>query len=83
MIQGLDVDIPITFRHDVSGYGNAIALGNGLKEDQKVAGIQVIGNYLSNWQFKAQYAWYFDEKEDTDNLLIDRDNISFSVKYRF
>ena len=83
VIQGLDVDIPITFRHDVSGYGNAIALGNGLEEDQKRAGIQVIGNYLSNWQFKAQYAWYFDEKEDTDNLLIDRDNFSFSVKYRF
>jgi hypothetical protein len=83
VIQGMDVDIPITFRHDVSGYGNAIALGNGLEEDQKTAGIQVIANYLSNWQFKAQYAWYFDEKEDLENALEDRDNFSLSVKYRF
>ncbi len=83
VIQGMDVIVPITFRHDVSGYGNAIALGNGLKEDQKRASITVQADYLSNWEFKAGYNWYFDEKEDLENALIDRDNFSLSVKYRF
>ena len=83
MIQGLDVDVTAFFRHDVSGYGNAIALGNGLEEDQKRASLSVTGNYLSNWQFKAVYAWYFDEKDDLENALEDRDNIAVSVKYRF
>jgi hypothetical protein len=79
----MDVIVPITFRHDVKGYGNAIALGNGLEEDQKRAGITVQADYLSNWEFKASYAWYFDEKENLENALIDRDNFSISVKYRF
>ena len=83
VIQGMDVIVPITFRHDVKGYGNAIALGNGLEEDQKRAGITVQADYLSNWEFKASYAWYFDEKENLENALIDRDNFSISVKYRF
>ena len=83
VIQGLDMNFPITFRHDVKGYGNAIALGNGLEEDQKRASISATGNYLTNWQFKATYAWYFDEKEDGDYLIEDRDNFSLSVKYRF
>lgn len=81
--QGLDVDVTVFFRHDVSGYGNAIGLGNGLEEDQKRASISATGNYLSNWQFKATYAWYFDEKEDLENAYDDRDNFSLAVKYRF
>ena len=81
--QGLDVNVQLSFRHDVSGYGNAIALGNGLEEDQKRAGIKVTGNYLDNWQVTAQYAWYFDEKDDLENALEDRDNFSIAVKYRF
>jgi hypothetical protein len=83
VIQGLDVIVTLAFRHDVDGYGNAIALGNGLEEDQKRGSFSVTGNYLTNWQFKATYAAYFDEKEDGEYGLKDRDNFSVSVKYRF
>ena len=63
--------------------GNAIALGNGLEEDQKKASITATGIYLSNWEVKATYAWFWDEKEEGDYLIKDRDNVSLSLKYRF
>ena len=83
VIQGMDVIVPISFRHDFKGYGNAIALGNGLEEEQMRAGIKVQADYLTNWQFSASYAWYMGEKNDLENGLIDRDNFSVAVKYRF
>lgn len=83
VIQGMDGTISLAFRHDVHGYGNAIALGNGLEEDQKKASITATGNYLGKWEFKATYAVFWDEKEKGDYLIKDRDNLSFSAKYRF
>lgn len=82
-IRGMDVDVPITFRWDVDGYGNLIGLNNGLKEDSKTASIGVDGFYLNNWQFSASYAWYFGNDKLEDATLVDRDNLSISVKYRF
>jgi hypothetical protein len=38
---------------------------------------------LGSWEIKATYAMYFDEKEEGDYLIKDRDNVSLSVKYRF
>ena len=83
VIQGLDGTLSLAFRHDVEGYGNAIALGNGLEEDQKRASLTATGVYLGSWEIKATYAMYFDEKEEGDYLIKDRDNVSLSVKYRF
>jgi hypothetical protein len=83
VMQGLDGNLSLAFRHDVRGYGNAIALGNGLEEDQKKASISATGIYLGNWEIKATYAWYWDEKEEGDYLIKDRDNFSLSAKYRF
>ncbi|MCB1695523.1 MAG: DUF1302 family protein [Halioglobus sp.] len=83
IIQGMDGTLSLAFRHDVQGYGNAIALGNGLEEDQKKASITATGIYLSNWEVKATYAWFWDEKEEGDYLIKDRDNVSLSLKYRF
>jgi hypothetical protein len=83
VIQGLDGTVSLAFRHDVDGYGNAVALGNGLEEDQKKASITVTGDYLSNWQVKATYAWFWDENEDGEYAIKDRDNFSVAVKYRF
>ncbi|MCB1678408.1 MAG: DUF1302 family protein [Halioglobus sp.] len=83
VIQGMDGTLSLAFRHDVKGYGNSIALGNGLEEDQKKASITATGNYLGRWEFKATYAWFWDEKEQGDYLIKDRDNFSVSVKYRF
>jgi len=83
VIPGVDLDVPITFKHDVDGYGNPIALSNGLKEDQKNASIGVDAFYLTNWQFSAKYAWYFGNDIPEDLVISDRDNVSLSVKYVF
>jgi hypothetical protein len=83
VIRGMDVDVPITFKHDVDGYGNGIALNNGLKEDQKTASIGFTANYLTNWTFEGKYNWYFGNDKPEDKVLSDRDNISLTVKYRF
>ena len=83
VLPGLDLTVPISFKHDVDGYGNAIALNNVLKEDQKVAAIGVDAFYLTNWQFSAKYAWYFGNDIPEDRVLSDRDNIALSVRYSF
>ena len=83
VLAGMDITVPISFKHDVDGYGNAIALNNGLKEGQKVAAIGVDAFYLTNWQFSAKYAWYFGNDKPEDRVLSDRDNIALSVKYTF
>jgi hypothetical protein len=82
-MQGLDGTVSLAFCLDVHGYGNAIALGNGLEQDQKKASITATGNYLGKWEFKATYAWFWDEQEKGDYLIKDRDNFSVSAKYRF
>ena len=79
----MDMEVPITFKHDVDGYGNPNAMNNGLKEDQKAASLGVDAFYLTNWQFSAKYSWYFDDDGDVHNLLGDRDNLSISMKYTF
>jgi hypothetical protein len=83
VIQGVDMDVVGFFRHDVDGYGNAIGLNNGLKEDVKTASLGATAYYLSNWQFDVKYAWYFGNDDAADQTLDDRDNISIGVKYRF
>jgi hypothetical protein len=83
VIPGMDMEVPITFKHDVDGYGNPNAMNNGLKEDQKAASLGVDAFYLTNWQFSAKYSWYFDDDGDVPNLLGDRDNLSISMKYTF
>ena len=83
VIPGMDVTVPITFKHDVDGYGNANALSNGLVEDMKTASLGFDAFFLSNWQFSGQYAWYWGNDNPGDRTLADRDNISLSVKYVF
>jgi hypothetical protein len=83
VLPGMDVTVPITFKHDVDGYGNANALGNGLVEDMKTASIGFDAFYLTNWQFSGKYAWYWDNDIPDDRTLSDRDNVSLSVKYIF
>lgn len=83
VIPGMDVTVPITFKHDVDGYGNANALSNGLVEDMKTASLGFDAFYLSNWQFSGKYAWYWGNDNPDDRTLADRDNISLTVKYAF
>jgi hypothetical protein len=83
VIPGMDMEVPISFKHDVDGYGNANAMNNGLKEDQKTASLGVTAFYLTNWEFAAKYSWYFGNDNPEDMVLSDRDNIALSVKYKF
>ena len=83
VLQGLDVTVPITFKHDVDGYGNANGLTNGLTEDMMTASVGFDAFYLSNWQFSGKYAWYWGNDIPDDRTLSDRDNLSLSIKYAF
>ncbi len=83
VIPGMDLTVPITFKHDVDGYGNAIALNNALKEDQKNASFGVDAFYLTNWQFSAKYSWFFGNDDPEDLVISDRDNFALSMKYIF
>lgn len=83
VLPGLDITVPIFFKHDVDGYGNANGLSNGLVEDMKSASLGFDAFYLSNFQFSGKYAWYWGNNIPADRTLADRDNVSLSVKYAF
>ncbi|MEP5566367.1 MAG: DUF1302 family protein [Halioglobus sp.] len=83
VLPGLDITVPIFFKHDVNGYGNANGLSNGLVEDMKTASIGFDAFYLSNFQFSGKYAWYWGNSIPDDRTLADRDNVSLSIKYAF
>ncbi len=82
LLPGMDVTVPISFRHDVEGYGGSI-LKNVLIEDQKWASVGVDALYLNDWQFSAKYSFYFGNDDPGEPILSDRDNFAISAKYRF
>ena len=79
---GLDLDVPISFRHDVDGYGATI-MKNVLIEGQKWASVGAHGYYLDNWEIEAKYSFYFGNHDPGEPVLSDRDNVALSVKYKF
>ncbi len=82
LMPGLDLDVPISFRHDVDGYGSG-TMKNNLIEGQKWASIGLDAVYLDHWQFAAKYSFYFGNDDRDEPVLSDRDNIALSVKYKF
>jgi len=82
VLPGMDVNVPISFRHDVDGYGGTI-MKNNLIEDQKWASVGVDALYLNNWQFSAKYSFYFGNDDPGEPVLFDRDNLAISAKYKF
>ena len=82
VLPGLDIDIPLSFRHDVDGFGASV-VKNSLIEDQKWASVGVHAYYLTNWEFDAKYSFYFGNNDLQEPLLYDRDNFAISAKYRF
>lgn len=82
VLPGVDLDVPISFRHDVDGYGETM-LKNVLVEDQKWASVGVNALYLDNWEMQAKYSFYFGNDDTGEPVLSDRDNIALSVKYKF
>jgi Protein of unknown function (DUF1302) len=82
VIAGMDLDVPISFRHDVEGYG-ASMLKNVLIEGQKWASVGVNALYLNNWEIQAKYSFYFGNDDPGEPVLSDRDNVALSIKYKF
>lgn len=79
VLQGLDLDVPITFQH--SARGNFRGASAYYVENAKAASIGVQGTYLNNFIASVIYTLYFDGGRD--NLLADRDNVALNIKYSF
>ena len=74
---GWDLSVPIYFKHDVTGVIQELQVFAGAK----VLSLGVEGTYLNNLTAGLSYAAYFGG--DRKNLLQDRDNIAFTLKYSF
>ncbi len=82
VLPGLDLDIPMSWRQDVDGYGASV-LQNSLLEGQKWASVGAKAYYLDNWEFEAKYSFYFGNDDPGEPILADRDNVTVSAKYKF
>lgn len=82
VLPGMDLEIPLSFRQDVDGYGASV-LQNSLIEGQKWASIGAHATYLNNWEFDAKYSFYFGNDDPGEPILSDRDNFTVSAKYKF
>jgi hypothetical protein len=74
---GWDLSVPIYFKHDVTGVIQELQVFAGAK----VLSLGVEGTYLNNLTAGLSYAAYFGG--DRKNLLQDRDNVAFTLKYSF
>ncbi len=77
VMPGLNLDVPIAFKHSPSGSWKTLTLTDGAKE----ASIGVKFTYLSDWKGQIKYATFWGSKDTY--AKHDRDNISFSVTYSF
>ncbi len=74
---GWDLEIPIFFKHDVSGVIQELQAFSGAK----VLSVGLGGFYLNNFRAGIAYSTYFGG--DRKNLLRDRDHIAVTLKYSF
>jgi hypothetical protein len=77
VLPGLDLDVPVTFKHTPSGVWKSLSL----QEDAKSASIGVRFKYLTNWKGNLKYTSFWGNKDEHRNH--DRDNISFDITYTF
>ena len=75
--QGLDLFMPVFWQHSLGG----IVRESNIIEDAKTLNVTLKGVYLNRWITQLGYTIYMDG--GADNLLTDRDNISFSISYSF
>jgi len=78
VVSGVDVKIPLSLSHGVNGVS---PIGAGFVEDRKSGSIGVTATYLNNLQASVKYTAFWGR--DGDNLLSDRDFLSFNIKYSF
>ncbi len=81
VLPGLDIEVPMSFKHDVDGYGASVM--NSQVDGQKWASLGAHAYYLDNWEFDAKYSFYFGNDNPGEGFYADRDNIALSVKYKF
>ena len=74
---GLDIDVPINFKHTPSGVWKSLAL----LEDAKSASAGVRFKYLGRWKSNLKYTAFWGNKKAHRNH--DRDNVSFDITYTF
>jgi hypothetical protein len=77
VIAGLDVVVPVYFKHDVDGTLQELQA----YEDSRVLSLGVRGVYLNNLTASLTYAMYIGG--GNSNLLKDRDNVALTLKYSF
>jgi hypothetical protein len=77
VISGWDLKVPIYFKHDVDGFINELQVF----DQARVLSLGFAGVYLNNLTTQITYARYTGG--GTRNLLRDRDNIAFTMKYSF
>lgn len=77
VLSGLDIDVPMNFKHTPSGTWKRLSL----QEDAKSANIGLRFKYLGKWRGNLKYTRFWGDKKE--NRVHDRDNISFDVTYSF
>ena len=77
VFQGWDLKVPLYVKHDVDGILQELQVFGG----SKVVSLGLTGIYLNNLSANVAYSTYFGGGDD--NLLQDRDNVAFTVKYSF
>jgi hypothetical protein len=77
VLPGLDIDVPMNFKHTPSGVWKTLTL----QEDAKSASFGARFKYLGNWKGSLKYTTFWGAKDS--NPVHDRDNISFDITYTF
>ena len=76
---GINLQSKIALQHDVQGNSPA-PIANWV-EDRKSITLALAGKYIGKWQSELSYTNFFGAGEE--NLINDRDFISFNVSYSF
>ena len=79
VLSGTDVAVKFNFSHDVDGV-SAIPVGS-FTDNQKAFGIGLDATWQNTITASLGYNNFFGA--DNDNALVDRDNVTFNLKYRF
>jgi hypothetical protein len=77
VISGLNIDVPVAFKHHAEGTWKTLTIADGAKE----ASIGLKFKYLEDWKGEIKYATFWGSKSTF--AKHDRDNISMSVTYSF
>lgn len=75
VLQGWDLKVPVYFKHDVDGILQELQV----YDQSRVLSLGFKGIYLNNLTTELTYSMYVGG--GTANLLRDRDNVSFTLKY--